>query len=68
MREWHSASIEILQSEAEEFDRLAEDEFTKNYRQEYDNACAQAEEKCIPITLAVSSARIHSAAMKTPSK
>ena len=41
-------SIRFLQSEEEELDKLAEDEFRANYQQEYQKACAQAEEEWYP--------------------
>jgi hypothetical protein len=45
-------SIRFLQSEDEELDKLAEDEFRANYQQEYEKACAQAEEEWYPYRVA----------------
>ena len=41
-------SFQFLEREEEELDRLAENEFKANYREEYQRACAQAEEKWYP--------------------
>jgi hypothetical protein len=38
----------LLPHEEQELDRVAEDEFRANYHQEYEKACAQAEEKWYP--------------------
>ena len=41
-------SFRFLQREEEELDRAVEDEFRANYQEEYQRACAQAEEKWYP--------------------
>jgi len=41
-------SFRFLQREEEELDRAVEDEFRANYQEEYERACAQAEEEWYP--------------------
>ena len=41
-------SFRFLQREEEELNRAVEDEFRANYQEEYQRACAQAEEKWYP--------------------
>ena len=41
-------SLRLLQREEDELDRATEDEFRVNYQQEYQKACAQAEDKWYP--------------------
>lgn len=41
-------SFQFIQREEEELDKVAEDEFKANYQEQYEKACAQAEEKRYP--------------------